>query len=169
MEKSEPVEVTSKTNLSSLSNSESLLNDLSSLTEDIASADSSIKELRVWHAKRRMSRIGLQPLVSSPTSVLPNELDENVSTNNETALSQFGRSETHAARLRDIRYAIPQEASSSPVIALKELASADAVIAANDLRRETIQLNAKLLMIQKLAALGLDDNEQFESGEAHTE
>ena len=167
MEKSE-LEVTSKTNLSSLSNSESLLNDLSSLTEDIASADSSIKELRVWHAKRRMSRVGLQPLVSAPTSVVPNERDENVSTNNETALSQFGRSETHAARLRDIRYAIPQEASSSPVIALKELASADAVIAANDLRRETIQLNAKLLMIQKLAALGLDDNEQFES-EAHTE
>lgn len=167
MEKSNPVEVTSKTNLSSLSNSESLLNDLSSLTEDIASADSSIKELRVWHAKRRMSRIGLQPLVSAPTSMVPQEHD--VSTNNETALSQFGRSETHAARLRDIRYAIPQEASSSPVIALKELASADAVIAANDLRRETIQLNAKLLMIQKLAALGLDDNEQFESGEAHTE
>lgn len=163
MEKSNPVEVKTET---LVSNSESLLNDLSSLTEDIASADSSIKELRMWHAKRRMSRIGLQPLVSAPTSVVPQEHD--VSTNNETALSQFGRSETHAARLRDIRYAIPQEASSSPVIALKELASADAVIAANDLRRETIQLNAKLLMIQKLAALGLDDNEQSES-EAHTE
>ncbi len=157
MEKSDIVEL----------NSETLLKDLSSLTEDIASADSSIKELRVWHAKRRMSRIGLQPLVSAPTSV-PLEKDEHVSTNDETARSQFGRSETHAARLRDIRYALPQEASSSPVIALKELASADSVIAANDLRRETIELNAKLLMIQKLAALGLDDNEQLES-EAHTD
>jgi hypothetical protein len=56
-----------------------------------------------------------------------------------------------------MKNAIPRT-SSSPLIPQKELASLNADVAASELRQETILLTAKLLMKEKLAALGLDDN-----------
>ena len=152
------VEVNSfpKTSESEKSVCDGILEDIESLSADIVSADSSIKELRVWHAKRRLSRAGLQPLISAPTTITI--ADSLAGAKNETACSQFGLSETHAARLRDMKNAIPKTSSSSPVIPQKELASLNADVAASELRQETILLTAKLLMKEKLAALGLDDN-----------
>jgi hypothetical protein len=151
------VEVNSfpKTSESEKSVCDGILQDIESLSADIVSADSSIKELRVWHAKRRLSRAGLQPLNSAPTTITI--ADSLAGAKNETSCSQFGLSETHAARLRDMKNAIPKT-SSSPLIPQKELASLNADVAASELRQETILLTAKLLMKEKLAALGLDDN-----------
>jgi hypothetical protein len=151
------VEVNSfpKTSESEKTVCDGILQDIESLSDDIVSADSSIKELRVWHAKRRLSRAGLQPLISAPTTITI--ADSLAGAKHETACSQFGLSETHAARLRDMKNAIPRT-SSSPLIPQKELASLNADVAASELRQETILLTAKLLMKEKLAALGLDDN-----------
>jgi hypothetical protein len=143
----------------------SLFQEISSLTNDIASADLSIKELRVWHAKRRLSRIGLQPLLSTSTLVninTSNTTSTSSTTCEDAASTQFGFSDIHAARLIDMKRNIPQESISSPIIATKELASSDADIAALSLRNETILLHANLLMKEKLAALGLDKEEDEE-------
>jgi hypothetical protein len=143
----------------------SLLQEISSLSDDIASADLSIKELRVWQAKRRLSRIGLQPLLSTSSLVninTSNTTSTSSTTFEDAASSQFGLSDTHAARLIDMKRNIPQESISSPIIATKELASSDADIAASSLRNETIRLHANILIKEKLAALGLDKEDEEE-------
>ena len=145
----------------------SLLQEISSLSDDIASADSSIKELRVWHAKRRFSLINHQGgLLATVVNIsTTNTTSTSFTTCEDAASTQFALSDTHAARLRDMKRNIPQDSLFSPIISTKELASDDADVAAASLRNETILLHANLLRREKLAALGLDTEEEGE-GEA---